>query len=420
MPRGDALTKNLRAAVVSVGEASYRSNMLAPAAPAPSAAPGAAPGATPSRQVYPALDGLRGVAVLVVMLHNLTILEQRDSLAARLWVFATDSGWIGVLLFFVLSGFLITGILLDERGAPGFFRNFYLRRVLRIFPLYYLVLVVRFAVVPWLLPNAWVPLHFELGYWLYVSNWTDLYSHGVNGFGHFWSLAVEEQFYLAWPLAVARLGARGLTWVCAGLIALSAVARLAIVVGGIDRPWLYMSTVTRADALAYGALVAIALRDPRGRAWLARRYRAIGGAAAAVMAPIMIYAHGLSRYEIFVETVGYAALAILFAAVIAHVALDDARARPRWAMSRLLRTAGKYSYATYVFHPLVKVTVLYLARPTLVALGALTTWYVDAAFVVACGAVAFGLARLSYAVLEGPLLRHKDRWAPRSAPRRPA
>ena len=367
------------------------------------------------RKIYPALDGLRGVAVLVVMLHNLTILEHRDSLPAKLWVFATDSGWIGVLLFFVLSGFLITGILLDERGAPRLFRDFYLRRVLRIFPLYYLVLIVRFAVVPLVVPDAWVPLEVALGYWLYVSNWTDLYTHGVNGFGHFWSLAVEEQFYLVWPLAVARLGARGLIWVCAALIVLSAVARLVIVADGVDRQWLYMSTVTRADALAFGALVAIALRDPRGRAWLARRYRAIGGAAAVVMAAIMIDAHGLSRYQIFVETVGYAALAIGFAALIAHVALDDAGARPRWAMSRLLRAAGKYSYAAYVVHPLVKVTVLHAARPVLVAYGALTTWYVDAAFVVACGAVAFALARLSYAVIEGPLLRRKERWAPRGA-----
>src|ERR1043165_9488354 len=181
--------------------------MHAPAAPATSAAPGAAP----SRHIYPALDGLRGVAVLVVMLHNLTILEQRDSLPARLWVFATDSCWIGVQLFFVLSGFLITGILLDERGAPRFFRDFYLRRQLLIFPLYYLVLIVRFAIVPRFVPDTSVPLDVALGFWLYLSNWTDLYTHGVNGFGHFWSLAVEEQFYLAWPLAVARLGARGLT-----------------------------------------------------------------------------------------------------------------------------------------------------------------------------------------------------------------
>src|ERR1041384_7611763 len=229
-------------------------------------APGAAPGAAPSRHIYPALDGLRGVAVLVVMLHNLTILEQRDSLPARLWVFATDSGWIGVLLFFVLSGFLITGILLDERGAPRFFRDFYLRLVLRIFPLYYLVLIVRFAVMPWLVPGAGVPLEVALGYWLYVSNWTELYLQGVNGFGQRWSLAVEEQFYLAWPLAVARLGARGLIWVCAALIALSAAARLVIVVCSLDRRWLYLSTVTRADALAFGALVAIALPDPGPRA----------------------------------------------------------------------------------------------------------------------------------------------------------
>ena len=386
--------------------------MAAPADPGSVASP---PPTALSRRVYPALDGLRGVAVLVVMLHNLTILEHREGLAAKLWVFATDAGWIGVLLFFVLSGFLITGILLDERGAPRFYRDFYVRRVLRIFPLYYLVLIARFAIVPAVIPDAAVPIEVTLGFWLYVSNWTDLWTHGVNGFGHFWSLGVEEQFYLAWPVAVARLGARGLAWVCAGLIALSAIARLVVVVGGVDPLWLYMSTVTRADALAFGALVAIALRDARGRAWLVRWHRRVLAGAAAVMAALMASAHGLSRYNLLIECVGYSALAIGFAAALAYVALNEARARPRWALHPALRAAGRYSYAAYVFHPLIKVSTLYAARPWLVARGALTTWWVDAAFVGACAIAAFALARVSYAVLEGPLLRYKDRLAPRGA-----
>ena len=372
------------------------------------------PGA-PSRLVYPALDGVRGIAVLLVMLHNLTILEHRESLLAKVWVFATDAGWIGVQLFFVLSGFLITGILLDERGRPRFFRDFYVRRILRIFPLYYLVLFARFAILPRFLPEAAVPFEVAIGFWLYASNWTDLVTHGVNGFGHFWSLAVEEQFYLAWPLAVGRLGARGLAGVCVALIAISGIARFVIYARGVDPQWLYMSTVTRADALAFGALVAIALRDARGRAWLVRYHRRVGSAAAAVVAAIMVYAHGLSRYQMFMETVGYSMLAILFAAGIARIVLDETRTRPRWAMSRVLRTAGKYSYAAYVFHPLIKVSVLYGARPWLVAHGVLETWWKDAAFVATCAVASFVMARASYAILEGPLLRLKDRWAPRIA-----
>jgi peptidoglycan/LPS O-acetylase OafA/YrhL len=378
-------------------------------------APSGEPVPAPSRVIYPALDGVRGIAVLLVMIHNLTILERRETVFAKVWVFATDAGWIGVQLFFVLSGFLITGILLDERGRPRFFRDFYLRRLVRIFPLYYLVLFVRFAILPRFLPDTAVPFELAIGFWLYVSNWTDLVTPGVNGFGHFWSLAVEEQFYLAWPLAVARLGARGLTWVCVALIALSGLARVVIYARGIDPHWLYLSTITRADALGFGALVAIALRDPRARALLARFHLHVAAAAAAVLAAIMAYAHGLSRFQTFVETVGYSALAILFAAGIARIALDHTRAHPRWAMSRGLRAAGKYSYAAYVVHPLIKVSVLYGARSWLIARGALETWWIDLAFVATCIVASFALARLSYATLEGPFLRLKDRWAPRLA-----
>jgi peptidoglycan/LPS O-acetylase OafA/YrhL len=368
-----------------------------------------------SRRVYPALDGVRGIAVLLVMIHNLTIFEHRASIFEKVWVFATDAGWIGVQLFFVLSGFLITGILLDERGRPRYFRDFYLRRIVRIFPLYYLVLFVRFAILPRFWPDTAVPFELAIGFWLYVSNWTELAMPGVNGFGHFWSLAVEEQFYLAWPLAVARLGARGLAWVCAALIAISGIARVVIHVRGVDPHWLYLSTITRADALAFGALVAIALREPRWRALLVRTHRQVGGAAAVVLAAILAHAHGLSRFDTLVETVGYSILAILFAAGIARIALDDTRTRPRWATNRILRAAGTYSYAAYVFHPLIKVSILYYTRPWLVAHGALETLWMDVAFVATCIATSFAMARLSYAILEGPLLRRKERWAPRTA-----
>ncbi|HEY0192356.1 MAG TPA: acyltransferase, partial [Kofleriaceae bacterium] len=364
----------------------------------------AEPVRAPSRLVYPALDGVRGLAVVLVMLHNLTILEARDSLAAKLWVFVTDAGWVGVQLFFVLSGVLITGILLDERGQPRSFRDFYVRRVLRIFPLYYLVLFVRFAILPRFLPDTAAPFEVAIGFWLYLSNWTELPLGAINGFGHFWSLAVEEQFYLAWPLVVLRLGARGVARVCFGLIALSAAARIAIWALDVNPHWLYMSTVARADALAFGALVAIALRDDRARGWLVRFHRQVAAAAGVVMIAIVAQAHGLSRFNLFVETVGYSMLAILFAIGISRIALDESRRRPRWAMNRALRAAGKYSYAAYVFHPLVKVAVLYDARPWLTDHGVFDHWWRDAGFVAACGAAAFVLARLSYLVLEGPLL----------------
>jgi peptidoglycan/LPS O-acetylase OafA/YrhL len=312
-------------------------------------------------------------------------------------------------------GFLITGILLDERGESRFFRDFYIRRIVRIFPLYYLVLFTRFAILPRFLPDTAVPFEIAIGFWLYVSNWSDLVMPSVNGFGHFWSLAVEEQFYLGWPLAVKRLGVRGLAWACIALIAISGIARFVIYARGVNPQWLYMSTITRADALAFGGLVAIAIRDGRARTLLVRYHLRVGATAAAMLVAIMAYAHGLSRFQTVVETIGYSILAILFAVGIAWIVLDETRTRPRWAMNVVLRAAGKYSYAAYVFHPLLKVAILYYARSWLVAHGTLETWWKDLAFVATCIAASFVLARLSYAILEGPLLRLKDRWAPRIA-----
>src|SRR6185436_6075056 len=101
--------------------------------------------------------------------------------------------------------------------------------------------------------------------------------------------------------------------------------------------------------------VAIAIRDPRARDLLARFHRPLAAVAAAVLLALMVHAHGLSRFNLFIETVGYSVLAVLFAIGIARIALDDTRSHPRWAMNRVLRAAGKYSYAAYVFHPLIKV-----------------------------------------------------------------
>jgi peptidoglycan/LPS O-acetylase OafA/YrhL len=123
-------------------------------------------------------------------------------------------GWLGVDLFFALSGYLITGILLDARGAPvgAVFRAFYARRALRIFPLGFLLLAVVFLALP-LVTYERVPLHVQAWYWLYASNWRSGNSPGALMYlRHFWSLAVEEQFYLVWPMAVLLISTRRLWW----------------------------------------------------------------------------------------------------------------------------------------------------------------------------------------------------------------
>src|SRR5262249_15937795 len=145
----------------------------------------------------PELDGLRGIAILLVlMLHQTEAL--RDTGWRTFWSF----GWAGVDLFYVLSGFLITGILLDARAQEGFFRRFYWRRVLRILPLYYLWLLFFTVVLP-LSGASLAPLlsarHGQLWWWVHLSNWHFAFGHEVpTGISIAWSLSIEEQFYLLW------------------------------------------------------------------------------------------------------------------------------------------------------------------------------------------------------------------------------
>ena len=147
-----------------------------------------------------------------MLVHNVRLFELKEPSVAhnalgmlvlaleRAWYHLEVFGWAGVQLFFVLSGFLITGILLETRDEKGALRRFLVRRGLRIFPLYYATLFVLLVVVP---PDPVVraALHDQVYYWLYVSNWAQPFEHKIPTLAHFWSLAVEEQFYLLWPLS---------------------------------------------------------------------------------------------------------------------------------------------------------------------------------------------------------------------------
>jgi peptidoglycan/LPS O-acetylase OafA/YrhL len=179
----------------------------------------------------PALDGLRGIAIILVLLHHYTILDPitpgEELLAQTVLI-----GWAGVDLFFVLSGFLITGILIDARGSNRYFSSFYARRTLRIFPLYYLIAFVtllvlpRFANLHALLAGSGAPTE-QWPYWLYLTNFAiasrDDFLHGVLDIT--WSLAIEEQFYLVWAVVVWLCRPQALGWLCALIVVAAPVAR---------------------------------------------------------------------------------------------------------------------------------------------------------------------------------------------------
>jgi peptidoglycan/LPS O-acetylase OafA/YrhL len=312
----------------------------------------------------PALDGVRGLAILGVMACHFAISGWPDTVTGRLVNRAAGTGWAGVDLFFVLSGFLITGILLDAKTAPHYFRNFYMRRVLRIFPLYYGFLILIFLGLPLILPftPAIGPIVAHQGWlWGYGTNlymgWkgTWFFEKDWLKLGHFWSLAIEEQFYLGWPLVVFLFSRRTLIGTCIACLAFSLAARILLV--GLDAPKICAEIMTpcKIDALAAGALAVLLLRGNHEQIF--RRVRAAACVFAVAVVAIGIYRRTWDSVDPVVQTIGYSVMDLLFAAL---VILCVAPSQPNW-LGRFfshpaLKWFGTYSYAIYVFHvPLMPV-----------------------------------------------------------------
>jgi peptidoglycan/LPS O-acetylase OafA/YrhL len=316
----------------------------------------------PSPQIegyVPALDGVRGLAILVVMIGHFNLGYYPTYKAETVLKTLIETGWWGVDLFFVLSGFLITGILLDAKGSSHYFRNFYVRRVLRIFPLYYGFLFAFFIVAPILRPPdpaspfiGWQSS--QVWFWTYLSNYQLLFPNWVRPYPltHFWTLAVEEQFYLVWPAIVLLASRRGLVRICLACVAGSFVFRVWLNWAGFDPGIGYRVTPARLDTLAIGALLAALVREPDVWPRVARYTKTAIPAALIALIALSIPTRGLGQSSIEMETIGYPVLAIFSAGLIV-VAIDPARRSTRLArffQTRTMRVLGKYSYALYVLH----------------------------------------------------------------------
>jgi peptidoglycan/LPS O-acetylase OafA/YrhL len=310
---------------------------------------------------YTEFDGVRGVAILLTIACN-SIISWGPGLNQKIWFVLADGGWIGVHLFFVLSGFLITGILLDTKGEENYFKNFYARRALRILPLYFLVLAI--ITIGLTLTAQSIPLD-PLCYWLFVSNFCIANSgHWIDGYlGITWSLAVEEHFYLLWPLLIAVLPSRRLLLATSLVAGASLLLRYAMTLHGNPSLSLYTLTPTRIDGIAAGALIAIAMRRPIGAGYLAMTGRQMLAAGLAVMAATGMVVRSFAYGNPLVETFGYSALTLAAAGFILALAAEpDANHVLRRAMRwQPLVALGFYSYAIYLFHAIVYVFVRMLA-----------------------------------------------------------
>ncbi len=314
----------------------------------------------------PGLDGVRGLAILMVMavhfVGDATPLTWGQRLAVKLGSY----GVLGVDLFFVLSGFLITGLLLDSKGAPHYFRSFYARRTLRIFPLYYAVLALLFLVLP-RLANLPAPLeearHHQVWLWTYTTNFfiASKASWALTYVSHFWSLAIEEHFYLLWPLVVFSFRRQTLERICLGVIGAALALRIGLSLAGVSELSISVLTPCRVDTLCVGALLATVARREGGAALLVRRS---GRAALAVAFATLLVSAWCAGTKIGLPVL-HPIRGTLYALFFGALTLMSIQRAEQSLVARAfqtpwLRTFGKYSYGLYVYHGLLSWQMLEL------------------------------------------------------------
>ena len=372
------------------------------------------------RPRMPELDTLRGIAVLsVVLFHAFGFTYGLQGLSGipKLLVAATLPGWVGVNLFFVLSGFLITGILLDTRGREDYYRRFYLRRALRILPIYYAVLILlavlsRTGIIA--RPASWAFLGLSF---IYLANVTNLFGVTMQ-YGVLWSLAVEEHFYLLWPTAAKFFSRRGVTVlamaICIGCPMLRAFYFWRGYNTGDGYTWL------SADGLALGALLAIAVRG-----WFNARPKFVRLALAALGVSLVLFTAGaplgiFRASRMLGLSLRDSALNLFFFALIS-LTLVLGTSRWRWIANRpTLRFLGEISYGVYLIHMLIFDVVdrgYERLAPHLMATPGNFQFMVLRFFVA--GICTLLVAYLSRWYFEEPFLRLKERLEAKPAPAKP-
>lgn len=367
---------------------------------------------------YSSFNGIRGVAVLMVF-----IAHYGSNWSEKISAFT----WEGVDLFFVLSGFLITGILYDSLDTEHFFRNFYVRRALRIFPVFYALLILLLILTPLLhLQYSWTLFTF----FLYIGNllmpflWpahnpTVMWTHWngtlieAGNIGHFWSLCIEEQFYLLWPSVVWFVRDRKrLMQICFIGSIVTLLGRF-ILRQYFNRMLLVSwSTYTRCDTLLIGAWLALWLREqPLSLQTLRRLSLYFFWVPVIIILAVMSrFSHTYTDYLVFDNrfmcTFGYTLIALASAALILR-SLDESSFLSRVLRNRFLSALGVISYGFYLIHMLPEAGFGLLAR----TYPQLRIYIPIIAFLFA-----FALAKLSFRYLETPFLRLKRVLAPQETP----
>jgi len=314
----------------------------------------------------PALDGLRGVAILLVLLRHAVFgvssvqgIETHSRLTF-LFLAMGQLTWSGVDLFFVLSGFLIGGILLDASQSPRYFQTFYIRRAYRILPLYFVI--IGLSLLPHLLAefSAARAAHtapLPLPWWSYATFTQNFWmAHrglfGPSGIGITWSLAIEEQFYLTIPLLIRYIRPRNLYFVLLTIIACVPWLRV-LLHASMAYPGLasYVLMPTRADALSLGVLAAFLVRNPVFWHWL-QSHRAILWSATALLFLGVVYMtwHGYDALSFPMTTWGFSWLAAFYTCILLIAVSSAGGFVQRLLRNKALMQLGALAYCSYLVH----------------------------------------------------------------------
>jgi peptidoglycan/LPS O-acetylase OafA/YrhL len=362
-------------------------------------------------EYHPELDVLRFVAFLAVFMHHALPRDARLyinnglSQTATQWLLtAKEAGAFGLDLFFALSAYLITELLLREHASRGTFSvsAFYVRRALRIWPLYFTFLALTIFVVPTIFPRESFGLVYIISFALFVGNWACA-AKGIpfSVAGPLWSISVEEQFYIGWPLLLRFFGVNRLRQLAVVMLLLALLTRILLAVYGVKHPGVWCNTLARLDPIALGAILAFTLR---GRApqinkvlrlvlcglafaswWLIARYLSHDGASSIAT---------------------YALSGLTSAVLLVAVLRSEARLLNVAPFSWLVYL-GRISYGLYVFHLLSLALMMNVVVVPVLGIPLGFELRVLASFLLTVA-----LAALSYIWLEQPFLKLKDRFRP--------
>lgn len=367
-----------------------------------------------SRRI-PELDGLRGFAILIVVLLHYFYkpgvpappIFTRFQSIFRL-------GWTGVDLFFVLSGFLIGGILLNARDSPNYFKTFYIRRFFRIIPIYYLWILLYIVVVAVAGNN--LRAHINSGVLPALS--FDVYEHFLflqniryAGYatlfmwwlGVTWSLAVEEQFYLVIPFLIRILSIRYLYVLLMVIIAAAPVLRTYYYLHQQPLAFTaYVSSLCRSDALAIGVLAALLWRSDKFRSWLAMRRRGLAIVTSVLFAGMVALWYAFSNpYHVITITIGLSWIACFYVSVLLLALISPAGLIARAARAAWLRELGRVSFCVYLIH----LAVIYMAFGLVMRRIPQITNLKCIGLAIVCAVATYLIARLSWVYIEDPLIR---------------